>query len=60
MGVYRSMKVVAAQGVDPRAAMHRLDEPTEPSLSMVVSPQCRFCCARPTFVCPVIRGLDAP
>jgi len=40
------MKAGAAQGGDPRAAVHRLDEPTRLSLSMVASPQCRFCFAR--------------
>src|SRR5205809_8130650 len=39
----------AAQGGDPRAAVHRLDEPTELSLSMVASPQCRFCFARQKY-----------
>ena len=43
------MKVGAAQGGDPRAAVHRLDEPTELSLSMVASPQCRFRFARQNY-----------
>jgi len=43
------MKLGAAQGGDPRAAVHRLDEPTELSLSMVASPQCRFRFARQKY-----------
>jgi hypothetical protein len=43
------MKVGAAQGGDPRAAVHRLDELTELSHSMVASPQCRFRFARQNY-----------
>ena len=38
-----------AQGGDPRAAVHRLNVPTELSLSMVASPQCRFRFARQNY-----------
>jgi hypothetical protein len=41
-GLTDPMKVGAAQGGDPRAAVHRLNEATKLPFSMVASPQCRF------------------
>src|SRR5262245_51948089 len=48
MRVYRS-DVVSLRSAEtkPPRSVHRLDEPAELSLSMVVSPQCRFVKNRP-------------
>ena len=49
VGSSDSMKVGAAQGADPRAGVHRLDEPTALFLGIIASPQCRFRSARQNY-----------
>lgn len=50
MRVYRSdvVSLKSAEARPPRS-VHRLDEPAGLSLSMVASPQCRFCFARQNY-----------